>query len=378
MGRDGWELLPPDPTADDLIASCVPLKDEVLGESIERALTRLGSDPSADRPHRSATEIAKSSARGVFRTHPMTRDLAIRSAMRLERLFGQGSTGFYAAPPYAYIHLEQDELAANEMHRDDYDEVASRFFVSWTPLNDCMHQPMEIVSGTHRRMPMHRLRWALHLRGLPTWLLRRPTVMPDPNLGESLAWTARTYHSGTLNRSGAPHVALNTKIRDIPIPFEPCHLLGTAAPSAPVSSAGEHTDALIDLTEELETLSQAGAAAPWTQLLSEVSRVVEAVSPDPHERARLSFSLTIAGMRMPDVDPAAATWHMASSLLSPEYLWSFQRLIRAADQHRPDDTERLSRTILDRHPFHQVAEVITSTSTRVRLPSNRLPVVGWA
>ena len=66
----------------------------------------------------------------------------------------------------------------------------------------------------------------------------------------------------------------------------------------------------------------------------------------------------MAGMRMPNEDPAAPTWNLAATLLSPEYLWSFRRLLDWAQLVDPEECERYARAVFDRYPSRQVLETI--------------------
>ena len=381
MKRDGWELLPSDPTMDPLILACVEAREAFLDQALESATNRIGINGDSERPYRSAAQIAKSAVRGLFRTDPRSRSLAIASARRLSDHFGDPQATFYAAPPYAYIHLTEDDLARNEMHRDDYDKLASQFFVSWTPLNDCGHGPIEIVPGTHGTRPTRRILWSLHFHGLSTRVVPRPTVSPRPRLGESLAWSARTYHSGTANQSAETHLALNTKIRDRLIPLEPCHPLSAARPPAPttIADAAEHTDALLELIEGLDSITAVDSPGAGLPSIRVVSNVIDSTDPDPHARARLSFSLTMAGMRMPNEDPAAPTWNLAATLLSPEYLWSFRRLLDWAQLVDPEECERYARAVFDRYPSRQVLETILEAGAAQfnQIAIEELPVADW-
>ena len=386
MALDGWQTLPAGPHTGALIAACVEATEDLLGQAIDRSRSRLGKRPNLDRPYRSADQIAKSAVRGLFRIDPRSRSLATSSARELRRLFGDDGAKFYMAPPYAYVHLPDDLVAANDMHRDDYEQEKSEFFVSWTPLNSCDHGPIELVPRTHRGYSLNRLRWALHLRGLPTWISPRPSITPHPTIGESLSWAAKTYHAGTLNQSTTTHVALNTKIRDRLIPYEPNRVLAKTVEPAEATrismSGSEHTDALIDLIEALDDLvySEPTLLDQPTDLFHAVKSLLGSVVPEHASHAGLSFSLTIAGMRMPDMDPVSPAWNFAATLLAPEYLWSFERLLHWVQRTNPSQLETVARLVLDQHPFQQVALVIHD-STDIRLPRNLisgLPVADWS
>jgi hypothetical protein len=178
------------------------------------------------------------------------------------------------------------------------------------------------------------------------------------------------------------HVALNTKIRNRPIPLEPSLDLssGTEPPAHPNRAITDHTRSFLLLIKTLDLEVQpVGTALRPTTLLSTITEILDDLSHDPVDRARISFSLSMAGMRIADDPSTAALWHLAATLLAPEYLWSLQQVLTGVAASYPEDLNRLVEEILGRHPYHQVAMAI-SLSNQVNFPTptpSDLPVHSW-
>ncbi len=383
MGRDGWELLPPIPEISILIRDCVEAKDRFLAEATRCATEMLGSPNSNTPPYRRPEQLAKAAVRGLFRLDHRGRRLALAAARRLVKEYGASDATYYAAPPYAYIHLPEDGQAVSDFHRDDYEREPSSFFISWIPLTDCTHGPIALVPGTQSSNPIQRIRWSLHTHGLTFHPVAPRLHTPTPLLGESLAWSALTYHAGTLNRSGVVQVALNTKIRNQLIPLEPSLDLssGDELPTGQDRTATDHTRSFLKLIETLDREVQRTRSALQTPaLMSIITAILDEQDHDPAERARISFSLTMAGMLAADNDPTTATiWHLAATLLAPEYLWSLQQVLAQTATNHPDDLSNLVEEILGRHPYRQVA-IVVNQSTYVKFPTpppSGLPILTW-
>ena len=219
----GWHHFSKDTAAADVIERCAKKKARWLDTVFNEVGDAFGKDLSNYTDEVLVEcNIAKSIIRALFRVDPDARGMARITTAEVKSRYGTEGETFYSAPPYTYVHIPQDASEQNAMHMDVYGDYDTEHYTIWVPLNPCAHKPVTVAPRTHKERSLAKTLFILERRtGFEFPVYQPRTHSPDTELGDYLIWDGRLHHAGNLNTSCQPHVAVNFKLRSLPVEMEP-------------------------------------------------------------------------------------------------------------------------------------------------------------
>src|SRR5579864_2804535 len=185
------------------IDTLVVEKDRYLREVAVAVGPSLGvSFGTYDPAQKVELEVLKAIVRGLLRYDPDARRLAASNAVAM-RSYAPETTKYFATMVYPLIHVPLDGSEQGDFHTDRLD-FAGDLHTLWTPLNDCDAGPVTILPKSHHpfRHIAYRVRYNHRFIERVGKTVPRNATTPRVRVGQSLAWTAKTYHRGNLNQSG--------------------------------------------------------------------------------------------------------------------------------------------------------------------------------
>ena len=217
MQKRGWAVaphkLPP-----EILGRLVKKKDEFLTISFVEAQKAFKITLNGFESEKvEYIELAKAITRALLRYDPDSFLLARAIWKELKETFKLKSEIQYLGAPYPIIHLPEDTSEIGGRHKDDL-EYIKYFYTTWTPLNDCFHQPLSIFENTHKKNNFFIRQLRIRLPFVNKLILStKKELKPDIRLGEFFLWPGRTDHQGLLNKSGKTTVAMITSFSSSPI-----------------------------------------------------------------------------------------------------------------------------------------------------------------
>ena len=387
----GWHHFREDTVATDVIKRCANKKSRWLDTVFNEVGDAFGKDLSNYTDEFLVEcNIAKSIIRALFRVDPDAREMARIITAEVKSKYGTEGETFYSAPPYTYVHILEDASEQNAMHMDVYGDFDTEHYTIWVPLNPCTHKPLTVAPRTHKERSLVKTLSILERRtGFEFPLYQPRTHSPDTELGDYLIWDARLHHAGNLNTSSQPHVAVNFKLRSLPIPMEPSsthdEVLGDGTEDE--VDASRFTQLYLKIFKDIENSDfiTDGEITAYSSIY-DADRLIDSWNLETDEKRRVSFALTLGAMRRDKLLSEVVRINLVAILLAPEFLWSLNNV---ADYffERADESElsKLCSAYFERYHYYQIADVLRNISDRLAIdvlpgvkPALEYPVYGWA
>lgn len=356
--------------AEPAMTSLLARKDAVLAEAILQVERARGVSLGAfDDAKLDDIELAKAATRAVLRYDRGSLELAKAVAARMRGEFGLHDEMAWCTLPYPIVHFPMDASEKGPMHRDAYPYIRD-FHTTWTPLNDCLDEPLAVIEGSHRRPGF--LAKLLGRRADPG-----PTVHPDPRIGQFLVWYGSTQHEGLLNRSGRVTMALVVRFTNTPIRVE-----GTRATEAlerdpldvPPTDVPATVAALVAAFEALQARARLDAAGATKASLAEDEATIAALGLSSLDRKRLSFLLSLWAQRL-EVKRDVSHVHRLASVCARDNLHSLRKASDALLARAEAGGVAFLQDYLDAYPSVQAEHVVRMAADA--LPRTKPPTLRW-
>jgi hypothetical protein len=325
--RDGWRVHA-DTNSAPIVARLARRK-AVLLEQISAA---VGIRPDRfDPADLTRIEQAKALLRALLRHDPDGRRLVLAVARAVAADFGEPAAQFYCTLSYPIVHLPEDQSERGSVHSDGHRYI-DRFYTIWTPLNPCDAGPITVAPGSHKthRRVVDKLRRVAPIAAVKPRSDALPAgITPRLALGDYLVWHGKLKHIGNLNRSGAPTVAMVTRLTDHPVMTEPTRPIADPSPigdEPPVDGAAFARQVLA-IQAEIDTAGD-GSQALADRFAAAHERAA-CWQLEPALARRISFTLTMLAQRLL-VHPNRLRYDLFALALAEDNLESLVRVRDAA------------------------------------------------
>ncbi|OHB07969.1 MAG: hypothetical protein A2W64_00885 [Candidatus Zambryskibacteria bacterium RIFCSPLOWO2_02_39_10] len=303
LEESGWALAPHN-LPREIMEKLVKKKDEYLQiscQEVERAFNVSFEGFESEKIE--YIELAKGIARAFLRYDPFSHLLLQAVWRKLSETFGLSSKIKYLTLPYPIIHFPLDTSESGTTHKDGYDYIKD-FYTTWTPLNDCFHQPISIIEKTHYKNSFILRKLRAKLKFIDKLILSTKKIFkPDIRLGEFFVWHGETNHAGLLNRSGQTKVSITARFTSSAMMSETTLTTEEIENYTAIENKiipRDLAQKIIKIFKEIQTQTKEEAIMEKTMdgLVENVRLNIKSWNLSPDESKRLGFVLALWAQRM--------------------------------------------------------------------------------
>ncbi|HET6992066.1 MAG TPA: hypothetical protein VFJ43_12110 [Bacteroidia bacterium] len=290
-------------------------------------------------------ELAKGITRSLLRYDDCSFLLAQHVWKELQSTYGLANEIKNLALPYPIIHLPEDHSEIGPKHKDGYPYI-DHFYTTWTPLNDCFHQPLSITEKTHRKNGFVLRQLRSRIKFIDRAILStKKTLYPDIRLGEFFVWHGTTDHEGLLNKSGSTTTSIVLRFTSSPILYDvalPCADLEKFIPENRKTDTTELAKKIISFFNAVDAHGKRNddEKKPFGELSAEIESEIKKWDLSPKEKKQFSFVLALWAQRM-DGKRNVSLFYLYSYFIARDNFYVFHKCITSVlHNYGKDATEK--------------------------------------